>query len=493
MVDPKMETLRSWRGLALALVCATPLFFSLPTLSDPLGQTEEMSNISTWAVGGRNLIRKGFWGAHMGADVSPWGRTSANPGIYAHHPPLPVWLSAVLQRISRGDALPRTVALGLFGAALYFLFQTLVLFVSGGPALVAVAAVATTSYALVYARMLTTVTICTPLVCAMLWAVSRRAVQGHRWGAWLYGAVVLGIFSGWDGFAGTLAVLAAAVVVELRRSEKCGAARALAVVAVGALSGTLLLAYFTHVPGGIQEVLRQGGVRSSLTWHLFWVAQRVHLPDGLGYVPLAALLLSPLLTRAATGGWGMTWALFLSSAPGLAMTLGMREGTLNHSFWSYNLMLPAAFGLAGAAEWLRRGPVLWQRLGALALGLQMAFSAGWSGIWLGREHELNSVGGLVRDYLGPRSPKKVNVLAAYDYFPFIEWYLDVPTYVAFSREQLARFISEGTWGPSEIVLADGEMLQRLHCDGLHVLATSESHRWVVTPVAGLLDSCSLSK
>src|SRR5262249_12334614 len=77
-------------GLAL-LLCFAPFLASLRSLDDPFGQTEEGVNAAIWALGGRNIRELGWKEARYGALVKPlWPQSGY---IYAHHPPLPVWLS----------------------------------------------------------------------------------------------------------------------------------------------------------------------------------------------------------------------------------------------------------------------------------------------------------------------------------------------------------------------------------------------------------------
>ncbi len=79
-----------WRVLALALICVMPLGFSLPSLFDPFGQTEEGVNATIWGLGARNLLAKGPLDSELGARVTPFPGPGPRVGIYAHHPPLPV-------------------------------------------------------------------------------------------------------------------------------------------------------------------------------------------------------------------------------------------------------------------------------------------------------------------------------------------------------------------------------------------------------------------
>ena len=121
-----------------------------------------------------------------------------------------------MQIVTRAEAGPRLVALGAAGLALLLLFRVLRLFVSEPLALLATAATASAPYVLIYGRLLTTLTLATPLFLFALEAVLRRSLRDEPW-RWHLPVTCVGlVLSSWDGVLGAATLSLYVAWVELR-------------------------------------------------------------------------------------------------------------------------------------------------------------------------------------------------------------------------------------------------------------------------------------
>src|SRR5262249_17994549 len=246
------------RTAALVFICSVPFWFSLRTLNDRYGQTEEGVNNAVWALGARNIIHKGPWAAKLGAMVAPF--PGAGGGIYAHHPPLPIWISGVLQLVTAREFAPRVVALLLVGISLALLYSILRRFVSEETSLLSVAAVSLSPWVLVFSRMLTTLTLATPLLLLLLRTVLRRLKGEPYWKAAVPLTISALAFSSWDGVIGASALVAALSAIELRDAHRNPGSplrwlRALAPAFTLAVSVILVFAYLINANGGARELI----------------------------------------------------------------------------------------------------------------------------------------------------------------------------------------------------------------------------------------------
>jgi hypothetical protein len=482
----------------LLFICLVPLLFSLRSLGDPFGQTEEAVNAAIWGLAGRNLLERGPVAARFGASIVPY--LGIGGGTYAHHPPLAVWLSALTQLLGTWEGWPRLVALVLAGLSLFILCDTLCLFVPQARALLATGVVATSTFVLADARMFTTLTLATPLFLVLLRAALWRGLRGRPWRWTFLAAIVATVFSSWDGVLGAGAVVLYVTLVELRAARRRtpsggpGWARVVAPAVVGTGALVVLFAYLVWANGGIGELVTQvrfrAGMDGSLPSFRVWALGQVgFLGAGLGWLTLALL---GGVAAAGLGGRlpaGLGLALLLAAAPGLGMILIFRNGAHWHGFWGYNLILPAAFAVAHVARAVEP-----RRRVALALhvllGIQAVTGAVTAGELLGRDRLQNSNGALARDFFRPRRVRIVRMMSAYDFHPYVSWYLRVPTDVVVSRAQLDDRFATGAWTPRNLVLVDLEFLRDLGCRPVPAIADSANRRWVVARAEAVEAACA---
>lgn len=478
----------------VATVVAIPLLFSIRSISDAYGQTEEAVNAAIWALGGRNILEHGPIDAKLGAMVAPY--PGSGGGIYAHHPPLPVWLSAILQVFGTSEVLPRLAGLLALGAALVLLYRALALLVPPHAALLGVAASATSGFALTYGRLFTTLTTATPLFAAMMFLYVRRLVTGKPPG-WPLGVLLtLSVFSSWDGVIGAAAIIIANGVLELLDRKRVGRwSRALWPAAVGTGALAALLGYLTWANGGPEELIRQALYRTGVSDAPYtaagWIRKHLeYFHDGLGLVGIAALVCAPALLLLTGAPRRTIVVLALYAVPGLGMVLLLQQGSYGHAFWGFNLLLSLGAAFAFLADWLRRQrPTTALPAIVIALGTHFILNARIAGEQLGRERDLNSVGTLTQRLQAPSASEPVRMFSAYAFHPYATWYLRGPMDVALSTAAVREKRQNQMWKNEDRVLVDSEFARNAGCRPMPYEDISASRRWLIVRVGTLLENC----
>src|SRR5258707_9826419 len=391
------------RIATLVFICSIPLCFSLPTLGDPYGQTEEGVNNAIWALGGRNLLRHGPWSAKLGAVVAPYPGTGG--GTYAHHPPLPTWTSAIFQVLTDREAAPRLVALLLAGVSLGVLFSILRQCVSDVASLLSVAVVALSPWVLPYSRMLTTLTMATPLFVLLLRSVLQRLHQNRPFPVGTLIIIAGLVLSSWDEVIGAAPLVAVLSWIELRDAGRQRRPigrwfRAVTPAVSFLLTLVLLFAYLTSSNDGSKELVDIALWRSDINeFPLPALIRRefINTANGLGWITMLLIVLASFGWRKLPSGRQLLVAGLLSAAPGVGMILLFRNGAINHEFWGYNLFVPAAFAPAVVIEWSRTQLPRLATVGLLSvLGVQALLATRSSASQLEREHQLNQLGSFLK-------------------------------------------------------------------------------------------------
>ncbi len=396
-----------------------PLLFALPTLSEPWGNSEESLNAAIWSLGAKNLLEHGPQASLRGARVDPHGGTRGD-GVYAHHPPLPVWLATLAAPAPELGV--RLLGLCCITVSLLLLHRLLRRSFEPGPAVVALAAAAGSVFALRYGRLFTTLTLAAPLYLALCCAVV------ERWRtAWVLPLVAALVLSSWDGVAA-----AAVAVVWLRRPAP-------AVVFAAALA--FVAWHLTDAAGGASDLLWQFRWRSAgdeVTWAQWAWAQVAMLGEGVGPVSLLALVVVP---RAH---WK---TLLLLLVPGVVMLVVFRQGAVRHAFWGFNLVFPAAFALAAAVT-------RWPKVAGALAAAQLAVTLPVAAMRLREEHVQNVELGSVARAL-PRE-REVGVFSARSFHPYVAWY-------AGAKPVTLRTLEELRAATQPLLLIDTEHARALGC------------------------------
>jgi hypothetical protein len=479
----------------LALLCALPLGFSLPSLFDPFGQTEEGVNATIWGLGARNLLAEGPLDALLGARVAPFPGPGPRLGVYAHHPPLPVWISAAVQLITSGEAGPRIAALVSAGLALLLLFRVLRLIVPESLALLSTAAIATCPYVLVYGRLLSTLTLATPLFLLALEAVLRRALRDEPWRWTLPGVLAALVLSSWDGVLGAAVLSLCLAWVELRAGGWRRATawrKALTPGLVAAVTLSVVGAWLIWANGGPEAMVWQFRYRASSNLPGAWDWARKQLgflSEGLGWGTLTLLVSAAAWLPFVERPRGLVPALLLSAVPGLGMLLVFRQGADRHPFWAFNLILPAAFVIAGVLAVLHPRRARGVTVALALLGLQAVVGFRLAGEQLGRERLLNARGALLRDFFREHPVSTVRFVSAYNFYPFASWYLDRPIDVVPDVAGLQERLRTGAWPQNEPVVVDMEQARKANCRPFPALAESPERRWALAPANVVGSAC----
>ncbi len=499
-----------WAPWVVAGLCAAPAMASLPFLDAPVGQSEPSLNFSIWSLGARALLERGPVEAKLGAVVAPYpGR---GDGVYAHHPPLAVWLSVPLTALRAPAWAFRLFAVAVAVASLALLYRWLCLEVDGQSAVWGLGAAALCGYALVDARLFTTVTLCTPLWLLLLIELRRasgppspfgpggveggpgfrpeansplrpsgvegsaptaaRPAAAGRTLATAPGAevsharvsalVCLLVWSSWDGVLAAAA--ASAYLVVTRRAWWV----------LGAFGGALapLVLYLVWANGGPNELVHQLAYRAANEGGAQTLATQVqYLAMGLGPLGLVLLLTSPRFRRQPR--------LWLAFVPGLAMVLLFRQGANHHAFWGHNLLVPLGYVAAAYAARVGTAAIL---VPALAAHAASVVPFAW--LELERQRGLDEVGNQVAKVARDRP---AGALAMFDwqaFHPYVTWLAPelVPEVVT-----SVRGLDEVRWRNELPVLVHVEFLERLGCAPL---PAHDGARWTEASPEQLRAACA---
>jgi hypothetical protein len=115
-----------------------------------------------------------------------------------------------------------------------------------------------------------------------------------------------------------------------------------------------------------------------------------------------------------------------------------------------------------------------------------------AGDQLGRERLLNRVGTLARDYFRQHPVETVKMMSAYDFHPYVSWYLRVPTEVVYSVRDLHERLLADRWAASEPLLVDTDFARDLGCKPFQPVAISGDRRWAIAPGGAVDAACSVS-
>ena len=463
------------RRLAVATLCLLPVLFALPVLGEPYGQAEEAVNASIWGLGARNLWALGPSAAKWGAVVAPFPGT--HDGVYAHHPPLVVWLCALVAPLGAWEGWIRLLGLASAVAALALLHRVARRLVSDDAALWTLSVAATSAYVLSNGRLFSTLTLAAPLFLALLDQL--LASPRWRWPLPLLAAAL--VLSAWDGVVGAFAVAAVVAARDFRAERKV---RAFVPLAAAAAALALVLLYLVNATGGLAELRHQFGYRAQPNvpvqdW--LW-RQAGWVGGGVGPVSALALLALPWAWWRSGRPRLALWALGLAALPGAVMLLVFRQGAQRHPFWGYALAFAGALAVGLALElWKDRLEGRRRRAALAALLLQSLLGAGLGRAQLARDSALNQAGALAAAHF--QGAREVPVFARYEFHTFIAWTLGAAPRVLKTGAALRAQVESG------LVFVDTAHTRELRCRDFEAKDATQSGRWVVAEARALADAC----
>ena len=404
----------------MALIAAALLAAWLPDLGLPLGNSDDGRILGLFGLQARNFWELGVVDSRFGAVVEPYVRAvydvapRADPPpdavTYAHHPPLQVLMSVVSTGVL-GDSAAALRVPGLLVGAATVVFMVSLLRGRGlawGPTLLAVAAMASTGFYYVYARISVSFSLLLAVIAAVSWALRSDNRRGRD-------LLVVAVFAAlaamqsWIGIAAMVLVMlwllaagrggggeppeggserggGAAVTARPRRPVSWlsgGRQPLLAAVAAGTALGAGATALWMLNAAGVEDLANQvairtgnevGGAYGSLTFTFreFLARQwRFATEEMLVPVWLRVLLVPCLLAGLIDRRTRAPAAITLSVAA--ALTFGVQQGAWVHRLWNFPWLAPVTIGFAALADWARRLiPRRWRPLPAALAAVVIA-------------------------------------------------------------------------------------------------------------------------
>ena len=392
----------------MALIAAALLAVWLPDLGLPLGNSDDGRILGLFGLQARNFWELGVVDSRFGAAVEPYVRAvydvapRAQPPqvavTYAHHPPLQVFMSVVSTGVLGDSAAALRVPSLLVGAATAVFMASLLRGrgLAWGPTLLAVAAMASTGFYYVYARISVSFSLQLATIAAVAWALHRTEPR-RRDTLVVAGFAALAAMQSWIGIAAMVLVmlwlLAAghrdgrpAVAARPRRLAVSwpsgGRQRLLAAVAAGTALGAGATALWMLSAAGFEDLSNQVAIRTSnevsgtggptFTFGEFLARQwRFATEEMLVPVWLRVLLVPCLLAGLIDRRTRAPTAITLSVAA--ALTFGVQQGAWVHRLWNFPWLAPVTIGFAALADWVRRPiPRRWRPLPAALAAVVIA-------------------------------------------------------------------------------------------------------------------------
>ncbi len=403
----------------MALIAAALLAVWLPDLGLPLGNSDDGRILGLFGLQARNFWELGVVDSRFGAAVEPYVRPvydvaprAVPPPVavtYAHHPPLQVFMAVVSTGVLGDSAAALRVPSFLVGAATAVFMASLLRGrgLAWGPTLLAVAAMASTGFYYVYARVSVSFSLQVATIAAVSWAM-HRAEPRRRDTLAAAGFAALAAMQSWIGIAAMVLVMlwllagrrdgseppssgtepsAGAVVAARPRRLAAswlpgGRPRLLAAVAAGTALGAGATALWMLSAAGFEDLANQVAIRTSnevggaggptFTFGEFlarqwrFATEEMLVPVWLR-VLLAPCLLAGLIDRRTRAPTAITLAV------AAALTFGVQQGAWVHRLWNFPWLAPVTIGFAALADWVRRPiPRRWRPLPAALAAVVIA-------------------------------------------------------------------------------------------------------------------------
>jgi hypothetical protein len=331
-------------AVAVIFLIAVFLVDVTPRASSAFGDSVEAMNAGTWLVGGRSLAEEGPTRSHLGA-------TSPELGTYAHHPPGVVLAGVVSERMP-GDVpilerLPAVIASIAAIVLLHRLLRT-----SGFATTASVAGVAVvvgSPMFLIFGSMMNMEAISLPFVLWFLCCWQRRFDRVAVAGVAAFCAAI----TSWQGLLIVALVGFVTLVRALRRRRVVDPALVALAVGFGAACA-LTLGSLWWANGGLAAVGEAAGKRQDITALTPSMVARRQLHYLRETFPAWTVVLAvpgafvALLDHRARGLFAVT------SLTVVVFIVGFLEGSYEHVFWNWWIVLPFALAVATLADRITR-------------------------------------------------------------------------------------------------------------------------------------------
>ena len=399
----------------MALIAAALLAVWLPDLGLPLGNSDDGRILGLFGLQARNFWDLGIVDSRFGAAVEPYVRAAydvaprAEPPLvavtYAHHPPLQVFMAVVSTGVLGHSAAALRVPSLLVGTATVVFMASLLRGrgLAWGPTLLAVAAMASTGFYYVYARVSVSFSLQVAAIAAVSWAL-HRAEPRRRDTLAAAGFAALAAMQSWIGIAAMVLVMLWLLAARQRaggsEAEPVDAAaasgprwlpvswpsggrrRLLAAIAAGTALGAGATALWMLSAAGYDDLANQVAIRTSnevsgtsgptFTFGEFlarqwrFVTEEMLVPVWLR-VLLVPCLLAGLIDRRTRAPTAITLAV------AAALTFGVQQGAWVHRLWNFPWLAPVTIGFAALVDWVRRRiPRRWRPLPAALAAVVIA-------------------------------------------------------------------------------------------------------------------------
>jgi 4-amino-4-deoxy-L-arabinose transferase-like glycosyltransferase len=337
---------RGQRIAAAALLGTTVAVFlwsQLGRMTGPVGLSHEGQNLGVFAMGSRAIRENGLVSSYLGSHLAAHGM------VYAHHPPLIFWTTAVSESLFGVHPWTARVPTIIAACAVIPLLYSVIRRVGVAPLAAAAGVVLAVGNPVffTYSWMVDTPMLTLPFALGTLLAWDHAQRTGRR--GWLVALTVLTVGTGWQGLVlvGTLALAGG----WLARRDGRSIRPAIVVAVAAALTFGALMAWVWWSYGGLGPLFEQF---QSRTGSGSPVGLARGLWNQLGFFTNVWQL--PLLVA---GPFGIYLAIrdrrtrrlaVLLTFTVMAYSLVFWEAAAIHDYWNYWAVAPFALGLAAIVE-----------------------------------------------------------------------------------------------------------------------------------------------
>ncbi|MDE0169364.1 MAG: hypothetical protein OXS29_07585 [bacterium] len=401
--DPATQDARGWAAWVIVFAIAlTVLALWLTDLNLPLGDSDDGRILARLGLSARNFWDLGPAESGFGARIDPYIRAEygVEPGMdppleaitYAHHPPLPTFVTILSVGLLGDSVAALRIAGFLLGSATIVFMAALARAVgmAWGPTVLATAAMAATGFFFVYGR----IGVGFSLIAASVAMVAYLKEQENpkQWVTTL--AAVLSFLTAMQSW---VAIAAMGLLVVWLYSAH-GLSPVTRRVAIGALAGVAVTATWLLLGTTAAELGNRVAFRVDSTDYPFWDFLARQWRFAAEFTPVWFRVVAPLALVAGLADRRTRIPVAITLGVAAAWTFGLRQGAWIHRLWNFPWVAPITIGLGALLDLVR-----------CRIGDRKAAIAGGVGAILVSATFVGLVTGPVRDtYL--RTPAKAGAI-----------------------------------------------------------------------------------